>query len=191
MKKSTRTMWITVFVLVVILLAAYNWFKTTNNSFVALEENVTKSWADVENVLQRRLDLIPNLVNTVKGYATHEQTVLTAVTDARSRVGSAQTIPDKMNANRELTSALGRLLVVMENYPNLKADQSFLSLQSQLEGTENRIAVERRRYNEAVNAYNIAIRSFPGSILASLQHLQRKVPFEADAAAAKAPQVKF
>ena len=161
------------------------------NRLVALDEEVNRAWGQVENVLQRRLDLIPNLVNTVKGYAEHEKDVLTEVTNARARVGSAQTIDDKIETNRQLTSALGRLMVVMENYPNLKADQSFLALQSQLEGTENRIAVERRRYNEAVMVYNQAIRKIPDSIIAGMRGFQRKKLFEATAEAAMAPEVKF
>jgi LemA protein len=161
------------------------------NSFVSLRENVNARWADVETQLQRRLDLIPNLVNTVKGYAAHEKEVLTAVTDARSRVGSAQSVPDKMKAHSELGSALSRLLVVMENYPNLKADRGFLDLQTQLEGAENRIAVARRRYNEAVQAYNTAIQRVPGRFIAGMTGFERKNAFEADQGARKAPTVTF
>lgn len=161
------------------------------NKLVSLQEQVKAAWAQVENQLQRRFDLIPNLVNTVKGYAAHEKDVLTAVTDARSRVGSAQTVKDKIDANRELTSALGRLLVVMENYPNLKADQTFLNLQSQLEGTENRISVERKRYNEIAQAYNRTIRKIPYIFFSGPLGFDRKPYFEADAAAQKAPEVKF
>lgn len=178
------------FVLVVGLMSL-SWYKKGYEVLVRLDEGVNSAWSQVENQLQRRYDLIPNLVNTVKGYASHEEEVLTAVTNARSRVGSAQTIPDKMDANRGLTSALGRLMVVMENYPNLKADQSFLGLQSQLEGTENRISVERRRYNEAVRAYNTAIRGFFRSFIANRMGLERKPFFEADKAAGKVPEVKF
>ena len=161
------------------------------NKLVSLQEQVKAAWAQVENQLQRRFDLIPNLVNTVKGYAAHEKDVLTAVTDARSRVGSAQTVKDKIDANRELTSALGRLLVVMENYPNLKADQTFLALQSQLEGTENRIAVERKRYNETAQIYNRTIRKIPYIFFSGLLGFDSKPYFEADAAAQKAPELKF
>ncbi len=187
MKKGTKNLLIIGAILLVVVLMLRN----VNNNLVVLDEAVNAAWAQVENQLQRRFDLIPNLVNTVKGYAEHEKEVLTAVTNARSRVGSAESIPDKIDANRQLTSALGRLLVVMENYPNLKADQSFLALQSQLEGTENRISVERRRYNEATRAYNTAIRRFPSSIFANILGFQRKPFFEAAEGADKAPEVKF
>ncbi|MBN1980698.1 MAG: LemA family protein [Chitinivibrionales bacterium] len=190
MTKGKKTIVITV-VAVVIVLMLYSGIKGSYNSFVTLDEQVNSAWAQVENQFQRRYDLIPNLVNTVKGYASHEKEVLTAVTDARSRVGSAQTIPDKIQADQQLTSALGRLMVVMENYPNLKADQSFLNLQSQLEGTENRISVERRRYSEVVQQYNVTIRRFPQSILAGMFGFQRKPFFEAVKDAQQAPKVKF
>lgn len=191
MKKGTRNLLIVLGIILVVGLIFYNSIKGIYNRLVSLDEGVTAAWAQVENQFQRRLDLIPNLVNTVKGYAEHEKEVLTAVTDARSRVGSAQTIPDKMNANRQLTSALGRLMVVMENYPNLKADQNFLALQSQLEGTENRISVERRRFNEIVRSYNTTIRRFPNNILANMFGFQRKQFFEADEGAKNVPKVKF
>lgn len=191
MAKKKMTPWIILIVILVIGLILFNTFKGVYNRLVGLDEGVNAAWAQVENQLQRRLDLIPNLVNTVKGYAEHEKDVLTAVTNARARVGSAQTIPDKINANNQLTSALGRLLVVMENYPNLKADQNFLALQSQLEGTENRIAVERRRYNEATRTYNTTIRKFPDNILANMLGFERKTFFEADEGAKQVPEVKF
>lgn len=175
----------------IIAIMLFQWFVGTNNRLVNLDESANTAWAQVENQFQRRFDLIPNLVNTVKGYAAHEEEVLTAVTDARARVGSAQTVGDKIEANGQLTSALGRLLVVMENYPNLKADQNFLALQAQLEGTENRIAVERRRYNEAVRVYNSAIRRIPDSIIAGMRGFSRKELFEAAEGTEKAPEVKF
>ena len=191
MAKGKRTIWIVLIAIVVVVFIFFNTFKGVYNRLVSLDEGISAAWAQVENQLQRRLDLIPNLVNTVKGYAEHEKEVLTAVTNARSRVGSAQTIPDKINANNQLTSALGRLLVVMENYPNLKADQNFLALQSQLEGTENRIAVERRRYNEATRTYNTTIRKFPDNILAKMFGFERKPFFEAAEEAKQVPEVKF
>ncbi len=191
MKKNTKTLLIILGIIILVIFVLYSNIKGMYNRLVLLDEGVTAAWAQVENQLQRRFDLIPNLVNTVKGYAEHEKEVLTAVTNARSRVGSAQTIPDKMGANRQLTSALGRLLVVMENYPNLKADQNFLALQSQLEGTENRIAVERRRYNEATRVYNTSVRQFPNTIFANMFGFERKPLFEADEAAQKVPEVKF
>ncbi len=191
MKKGTKILIIVIVVILVIIALFYKSFKNINNKLVALDEGVSAAWSQVENQLQRRYDLVPNLVNTVKGYAEHEKEVLTAVTNARSRVGSAETIPDKMSANRELTSALGRLLVVMENYPDLKANQNFLALQSQLEGTENRISVERRRYNEATRMYNTAIRRFPDCILANMLGFTHKPFFEASKDAKEAPVVKF
>lgn len=191
MQKNKKTLWIVIGIIILVVLFLYNSFKGVYNQFVSMDEAVNTGWAQVENQLQRRFDLIPNLVNTVKGYASHEKEVLTAVTEARARVGSAQTIPEKIDANRELTSALGRLLVVMENYPNLKADQGFLALQSQLEGTENRIAVERRRYNDLTQAYNTAIRKFPNNLIASMFNFERKPLFEADKEAKTAPKVTF
>ncbi|MCX5908676.1 MAG: LemA family protein, partial [Deltaproteobacteria bacterium] len=151
-------------VLVGILLLAislYGFFRGTYNQFVSLDEGVKSSWAQVENQLQRRFDLIPNLVETVKGYAKQEKDVLVEVTNARAKVGGANTVPDKINANNELSGALSRLLVVVEKYPDLKSNQNFLRLQDELAGTENRIAVERKRYNDTVKVYNVAIRSFP------------------------------
>lgn len=177
-------------VLVVALLGV-GWYKKTYDRFVTLDEGTKSAWAQVENQLQRRYDLVPNLVNTVKGYAQHEDKVLTAVTEARAKVGSAKSVGEKMSANGELTSALGRLLVVSENYPNLKANQNFLDLQAQLEGTENRIAVERKRYNDAVMAYNTAIRGLFEQVVARNMKLGPKPFFESDKAAQKAPEVTF
>jgi len=178
-------------VVVIFALIAGGWYKKTYNRFVALDESTKKAWAQVENQLQRRYDLIPNLVSTVKGYAQHEDKVLTAVTEARAKVGSAGSVNEKISANGELTSALSRLLVVSENYPNLKANQNFLDLQSQLEGTENRIAVERKRYNDEVMAYNTAIRGLFEQLVAGAMHVSPKSFFEADKASQKAPEVKF
>jgi len=175
----------------VIAVSLYGFVKGTYNDFVTLDEKVKSSWAQVENQLQRRYDLIPNLVETVKGYAKQEKDVFIEVTNARSKVGGAGTIPDKIQANNELTSALSRLLVVVENYPELKSNQNFLKLQDELAGTENRIAVERRRYNEAVQSYNVKIRSFPANLLAGIFGFGPAAFFEAPAAARTAPQVKF
>ena len=181
-------------VLVAFLLLAlslYGFFKGTYNQFVPLDEGVKSSWAQVENQLQRRLDLIPNLVETVKGYAKQEKDVLVEVTNARSRVGGANTVPDKIAANNELSGALSRLLVVVEKYPELKSNENFLRLQDELAGTENRIAVERKRYNDAVKNYNVAIRSFPANLLAGMFGFDKAAFFEAPAAAKAPPQVKF
>jgi LemA protein len=191
MSKSGKRILVVLAIILAVVLIAFNWFAGINNRFVNLDEGANAAWAQVENQLQRRFDLIPNLVNTVKGYAAHEEGVLTAVTEARARVGSARTIDEKIESNGQLTSALGRLLVVMENYPNLKADQNFLALQAQLEGTENRIAVERGRYNDAVQQYNQSIRRIPDSIIANMRGFERKKLFETTADAQKAPEVKF
>ena len=166
------------------------------------EEAVKASWGDVEASYQRRADLIPNLVEVVKGYAKQEKDVLTAVTEARSRVGSVQMSKDMLNnpqalsqfqaAQGSLSSALSRLMVVVERYPDLKSNQNFRDLQNQLEGTENRINVARQRYNKAVQEFNTSIRIFPNSLTNKmLLHLQPKEPFKADPGAQKAPQVKF
>lgn len=162
------------------------------NELVTLNESVTTAWAQVENVLQRRNDLIPNLVNTVKGYAAQEQKVFIDVTEARAKVGGAATIPEKVEANNQLTAALGRLLLVVERYPDLKSNQNFLALQDELAGTENRIAVERMRYNEAVKAYNVYVRRFPNNIIAAIFGYSREsVYFKADEGAKTAPNVDF
>ncbi len=173
----------------------------TYNSIVASEQNVESSWAQVQNVYQRRADLVPNLVATVKGYASHESGVLEAVTASRAQVGSIQVRPETLNnpaelqkfqqAQANLGSALSRLLVVVERYPDLKANQNFLELQSQLEGTENRIAVERRRFNEASQSYNTRIMQFPANVVARLFGFQKKAYFESMPGSEKAPVVDF
>ena len=156
-----------------------------------LDEGVKAAWAQVENQLQRRYDLIPNYVETVKGFAKQEQDVFIKVTEARSKVGGAGSIPDKIKANNELSSVLSRLLVVVERYPELKSDQNFLRLQDELAGTENRIAVERRRYNETVKTYNIKVRSFPTNILAGMFGFEKAAFFEVPEAAQEVPKVEF
>ena len=191
MTSGKKTMLIAVIVILVLAGTIYSFFKGTYNQFVTLDEAVKSSWAQVENQLQRRYDLIPNLVETVKGYAKQEQNVLVEVTNARARVGGAATVPDKITANNELSGALSRLLVVVERYPELKSNQNFLRLQDELAGTENRIAVERRRYNEAVQTYNVAIRSFPANLLAGTFGFGKAAFFEAPATAKATPQVKF
>jgi LemA protein len=167
---------------------------------VSLEEGVTAQWSQVENVYQRRADLIPNLVNTVKGYAEHEREALTAVVEARAKATSvnikpenldAQSLQQFQDAQSGLSSALSRLMVVVEKYPDLKANQNFLDLQAQLEGTENRISVERRKFNETAQAYNTTIRKFPKNIMASIFGFEKKDYFEAQQGAEKAPEVQF
>ncbi|MCK9524440.1 MAG: LemA family protein [Limnochordia bacterium] len=161
------------------------------NQLIALEETVDGRWAQVENQLQRRADLIPNLVNTVRGYASHEQQVFADVADARSRLLGATTPEAQMQANQGLDSALGRLLAISEAYPELKADTSFIRLQDELAGTENRIATERMRFNESVQSWNTTIRQFPTNILANFMGRQSKSFFEAAPSAIDVPQVQF
>ena len=170
------------------------------NSMVKLDEKVSAQWAQVENVYQRRADLIPNLVNTVKGYANFEKDVLTAVTEARAKATSVNVDASKLSpesiqqfqqAQGQLSSSLSKLLVVVEKYPDLKANQNFLELQSQLEGTENRITVERGRFNEVTQEYNSTIRSFPNNIMAGMFGFSKKGYFEAEKGAEKVPEVKF
>ena len=172
------------------------------NEMVRLDEGVKEKWSQVENVYQRRLDLIPNLVGTVKGYAAHERETFQAVTEARSKVGGVMNIPGQALTNPEMfqqfqqaqaamSSALQRLMVVVERYPDLKANENFLTLQSQLEGTENRIAVERKRFNEAAREFNTYIRKFPKVILANMFGFREKPYFKAQEGADVAPKVKF
>jgi LemA protein len=191
MGKTGKALAIAGIVVVVIILIFFLSIKGTYNSLVRLDEGIKGAWAQVENQLQRRYDLIPNYVETVKGYAKFEKDVLLKVTEARARVGGAGSVKEKIDANNELSSALSRLLVVVERYPDLKANQNFIRLQDELAGTENRIAVERRRYNEAVRAYNVKIRSFPTNILAGMFGFTRAEFFEAPAEAKEVPKVKF
>ncbi len=173
---------------------------STYNGLVSKQEAVDAAWAQVENVYQRRADLIPNLVETVKGYATHEKSTLTEVIEARSKATQVSINPKNLNAESlkqfqsaqdGLSSALARLMVVVEKYPDLKANQNFLELQSQLEGTENRIAVERKKFNESAQDYNTSIRKFPSNMFASMFGFEKKAYFEAAQGAEKAPAVKF
>lgn len=161
------------------------------NGLVASEEAVNSAWSQVENQLQRRSDLIPNLVSTVKGYAAHEETVLTEVTRAREKLIGAGSVADMAEANQELSGALSRLLAIAENYPELKADANFRQLADELAGTENRIAVARMDYNNAVQSYNTKIRRFPTSIFASMFGFERKEYFQADEGARQVPKVDF
>jgi len=195
--------WILPVVIVVVLFfMAYSSFKGTYNKMVRLEESVKASWGQVENVYQRRMDLIPNLVETVKGYASHESDTLSAVTEARSKVGGVMNISDEVlkdpaafqrfqKAQGELSGALQRLMVVTENYPDLKANVNFLALQDQLEGTENRIAVERMRFNEEAQGYNTYIKQFPRLFIANMSGFDEISYFKASEGADTAPTVKF
>lgn len=195
--KKTYIVWAVV-ALVVLILIAVPW--TSYNSMVTNQETVTTTWSNVESQYQRRADLIPNLVNTVKGYATHERETLEGVMNARAKatqvtVDPTQLTPEKLQqfqqAQGQLSTALGRLMMVAENYPNLKANENFSELQAQLEGTENRINESRRLYNEAVQVYNVGIRRFPAVIFARMFGFEPQTKFEADKAAEKAPEVKF
>ena len=192
--------WIIIGALLVTAFIIYRFFTGSFNNMVSYDETVITAWSNVENVYQRRADLIPNLVNTVKGYAAHEQETLTGVIEARAKATSVSIDPTNLNAatmqqfqqaQAGLGSALSKLMVVVERYPDLKANQNFLELQSQLEGTENRIAVERRKFNESVKVYNTYIRSFPKNMVAGMYGFERKVQFQADAGAETVPEVKF
>jgi len=200
MKKSLLVL-IGVFVFLgLIVLIGFLTSISTYNKMVQYDEAVTSSWSQVENVYQRRADLIPNLVNTVKGYADFEQETLTQVIEARSKATSVninaenlneQTLAQFQQAQDGLSSALSRLLVVVEKYPDLKANQNFLELQAQLEGTENRIANERMKFNETTRTYNVYTRKFPARIFASLYGFEQKPYFKAQEGAEKVPEVKF
>ena len=196
MKKSLIVL-ISILALLVIIIG---YGISINNKMVNADEAVMSQWAKVENQYQRRADLIPNLVNTVKGYASHEKETLDAVVNARAKATQVTISPDNLNeaslqtyqaAQGELSQALGRLLMVTENYPDLKANQNFLELQAQLEGTENRISTERTRYTDMVRDYNAMIRRFPASIIAGIGGFDKKPQFTAEAGAEKAPEVKF
>ena len=191
---------ITLGVIVLITILLYSFFVGKYNSMVELDENTSTAWANVETQYQRRADLIPNLVNTVKGFAEQEKDVLIGVTEARSKASSIQIDPSNMTAANmqqfqaaqgELSSALSRLLVTVERYPDIKSNQNFLELQAQLEGTENRISVERRRFNETVNIYNKYIRKFPNSFVAGINDFKRRPLFEAQAGTENVPTVEF
>ncbi|RLD24150.1 MAG: LemA family protein [Bacteroidetes bacterium] len=191
-----KTAWIIIVVLIVAAIMSISKY----NTMVGMEESVSEQWANVETQYQRRADLIPNLVSTVKGYAAHEKDVFESVTKARASATSikidasnltAENIKKFQAAQGSLNSSLGRLLAVAERYPDLKANQNFLELQAQLEGTENRIAVERRRFNEQVKFYNTYIRKFPSNLVASMFGFEKQVTFDADEGAEKAPDVQF
>ena len=193
MKKST------IIIIAIVAIAAI-WGISTYNGLVKMDEGVNTAWSNVENQYQRRADLIPNLVNTVKGYAAHEKETLEAVMSARSKatqmtIDADNLTPEKLQeyqkAQGEIGSALGRLLAITENYPDLKANENFRELQAQLEGTENRITVERRNFNEVARSYNTAIRTFPRTIIAGMFGFDKRPYFEAEEGAGKAPEVKF
>lgn len=188
-------------VIVVIIIGFVMWGVSIYNNLITLEEGVNQSWAQVENQYQRRADLVPNLVNTVKGVADFEKETYTAVTEARAKVNQINVTPEMLenpqafqkfqSAQGELGNALSRLLVTVENYPQLKANENFLQLQSQLEGTENRIAVERMKFNQTVQEYNTTIRRFPANFIANMSGFNQKEYFQATEGADQAPKVEF
>src|SRR5438128_12569869 len=196
-----RTGLVVIGVIVLIVVLGFATLFGVYNGFVAADQAVSEKWAQVQNVYQRRADLIPNLVETVKGFAAQEKGVLEAVTQARASAGSIKATPELLNdpaafkkfqdAQGQLSGALSRLLVTVERYPELKSNQNFLTLQSQLEGTENRITVERQRYNEAVRNYNTRLRTFPASLVAGMMGFRPKAFFEAAPGSETAPKVKF
>jgi LemA protein len=196
MKKSSIIL-ISVVAFIAIL---FMWGTSGYNSLVTLREDVNSQWANVESQYQRRSDLIPNLVSTVKGYATHESSTLEGVVAARAKATQITIDPKNLTSEKlqeyqaaqgQVSSALGKLLMITENYPNLKANQNFLELQAQLEGTENRISVERNRFNDVAKSYDVTIQRFPKSILAALFGFEKKPYFEAEKGSEKAPTVKF
>ncbi|MDO8930084.1 MAG: LemA family protein [Bacteroidota bacterium] len=196
MKKT----WIILAVIAVLIFMVYSSITGSYNNMVSMREDVTKAWAEVGNQYQRRSDLIPNLVNTVKGYADFEQETLTQVIEARAKATSVNINPDKLdaqsiqnfqNAQSGLSSALSKLMVVVEKYPELKANLGFLDLQAQLEGTENRITVARMKFNESAQTYNTFIQKFPKNLFAGMFGFEKKAYFEAEAGAEKAPEVQF
>ena len=193
---KNKSLWIVLGIVAVVLI----WGVITYNGLVSKDEKVASAWANVETVYQRRADLIPNLVNTVKGYAAHESKTLADVTEARAKSTAISIDPSTatpaemeawMEAQGEVSSALGRLIAISENYPELKANQNFLELQKQLEGTENRISTERRKYNEEVRGYNAKIRRFPTNLIAGMFGFEKRVMFEAQEGAEVAPVVEF
>lgn len=181
----------TLMIIIAIVVIIGGMFVSSYNGLVSMNENVNGKWAQVENQLQRRNDLVPNLVNTVKGFAAHETEVFTAVADARAKLGGAKTVAETSAANNELNSALSRLLMVAESYPELKSSANFIQLQDELAGTENRIAVARMDYNNAVQSYNAQIKSLPTSLYAGMFGFTAKDFFKADDNVKKVPQVQF
>ncbi len=191
MKKTLLIVGITVGFIVLVGIGSCSYLISFRNQFVTMEESTKGQWAQVENVLQRRSDLIPNLVNTVKGFASQEKEIFTSIAESRAKLSGAKSIGDKINAANGMSSALGRLLVIVERYPNLKSNQNFLALQDELAGTENRIAVERKRYNDSVRQYNTGLRRFPGNLVASSMGLSQYPYYEVPKEKKEVPKVKF
>ena len=186
-----KPVWIILGVLVLIVVGVGGTAVSKWNDLVAMDTDIKAKWAQVENQLQRRADLIPNLVEAVKGFAAQERTILEAIANARAKMAGAGSVQDRIAGSNELSSALARLLVVVENYPNLKSDATFIRLMDELAGTENRLAVERKRYNDSVQVYNVTIRQFPGNLIASVSGFKEHPFFETPPPARQVPQVKF
>jgi LemA protein len=180
-----------IIVIVVILVIAFGFYFGTRNSLITLDESINDAWSEIDNQLQRRNDLIPNFVNTVKGYAAHEEGVFTEIADARARLAGAASVEDKAAGYNAMESALSRLLVIVEQYPDLKANANFIALQDELAGTENRIAVARKRYNDSVRGFNTKIRTFPGSLFAGSLGFSPRQYFEISESSRAVPQVEF
>ncbi len=189
--RKIKTGWMVFAVIIILLLIVVSSFAGKYNSLVTANENINGKWSQVENNLQRRADLIPNLVETVKGYAAHEQQIFSDIAEARSRLIGATGVNETAEANGELSSALSRLLALSEAYPNLKADQNFRALQDELAGTENRIAVARKDYNDSVQSYNTTIKRFPTNIIAGIFNFEAREYFQAEEGASQPPAVKF
>ncbi len=191
MKKTLWIVGITIGIIALVGIGSCSYVISFRNQLVTMEENIKGQWAQVENVLQRRSDLIPNLVNTVKGFASQEKEIFISIAESRAKLSGAATIGDKIKAANGMSSALGRLLVVVERYPDLKSNQNFMALQDELAGTENRITVERKRYNDSVRQYNTGLRRFPGNLIASSMGLSQFPYYEVPKEKKEVPKVKF
>ena len=190
-KRGLLGILVVIAIVVVLGVIIGGWYIGTRNTLVTLEETIDGSWAEIDNQLQRRTDLIPNLVNTVKGYATQEREVFTQIAEARSKLAGAGTVGEKAQGYNQLETALGRLLVIVERYPELKSNVNFIRLQDELAGTENRIAVARKRYNDSVRTFNTKIRRFPSSVVARQMGFEKKEYFQIEERAREVPQVDF
>ncbi len=182
---------IALLIIVIIVLIFVSWYVRSRNQLITLDENINSAWAEIDNQLQRRMDLIPNLVSTVKGFAAQERQIYSDIADARAKLAGAGSVAETAEGYNEMQGALSRLLVVVENYPNLKSNQNFIQLSDELAGTENRIAVARKRYNDTVRQFNTSIRRFPGSIIAGSMGYTPKEYFEIDESARAVPKVEF
>jgi LemA protein len=190
-KRGLVSIIVVVAIVVVFLVIVAGWYIGTRNGLVTLDESISASWAEIDNQLKRRADLIPNLVATVRGFATQEREVFTQIAEARAKLAGAQTVGEAAASYNQLQSALGRLLVIVERYPELKSNQNFIRLQDELAGTENRIAVARMRYNDSVKVFNTKTRRFPTSIVANMMGFEAKEYFEIEEGAREVPQVDF